>query len=68
MASLMAIDQAVSASQIVQAWVALASLIDWMQVTFASLTVEEHRASPSMVTQVQMALASLMDSALLDSF
>ena len=66
--SLMAAEQAVSASQMVQAWVALASLIVQMQVTFASLTVEKHRASVSKVTWEQMALASLMDSAVLDSF
>ena len=56
-ASLMAMEQAVSASQTVQAHVAL-----------ASLTVEEQRASVSMATQAQMALASLMDSAVLESF
>ena len=56
LASLMATEQAVSASWMVQVWVALASLIDQMQVTFASLTVEKYRASASKVTWEQMAL------------
>ena len=64
----MATEQVVLASQMVQAWVALASLIVWMQVAFASLTVEKHRTSASMVTWEQMALASLMDSAVSVSF
>ena len=60
----MAAEQAVS--QMVQVQVALTSLTVWMQVAFASLTVEEHRDSVSMVAWVQMTLASLMDSAILE--
>ena len=56
-ASLMAMEQVVSASQIV-----------WAQVASASLTVEEQRASASMATWEQMALTSLMDSAVSESF
>ena len=68
MTSLMAAEQVVSASQMVQAWVVLASLIVWTQVTFASLTVEKHRASVFRVTWKQMALPSLMDSAVSVTF
>ena len=68
LASLMAVEQAVSASQMMWVWVVLASLIVQKQVTFAALTVERHWASASIVTQEQIALASLMYSAVLDSF
>ena len=56
-ASLMAVEQRASASQMV-----------WAQVALASLTVVEQRASASRKAQVQMALASLMDSAVSELF
>ena len=56
-ASLMAVEQAASASQMVQA-----------QVVLASLMAVKHRALASRVTWEQMALASLMDLVVLDSF
>ena len=56
-ASLMAVEQRVLASQMVQ-----------VQVALASLTVAEQRALASRVVQVQMALASSMDSTVSESF
>ena len=55
LASLMTIEQVASASQMVQAWVVLASLI-----------VVKHRALAFRVTWEQTDLASLMDLVVLD--
>ena len=77
-ASLMAIEQAASASWMVWVWIILASLtiakhkalasrVSWEQMALASLTVAKHRALASRVTQEQMALGSLKDSVAWDS-
>ena len=64
----MVVEQAASASWMVQACIILTSLTAAMQVAFASLTVAKHKAWASRVAWEQMALVSLMDSVTWDSF
>ena len=66
--SLMAVEQAALASQMIWSWVVLASLTATQQVVLASRVTWLQVVLASRVTWEQTALASLMDSVAWDSF